>query len=207
MRGFKIDHRTATLVGLLTVIVISIVWVSHAENEAIRLHLPPVLPEPTTVEGIKLTDWISAIGTAVGAVLTAGALLIAAFTYRHQVDEKNRQAEDRRRQAEENKRAEDKAARAQAVQVSLVTADSKQHTNYVVLELINSSSSPIKNVLLMCFDHKGQQMGQALQQVIAGGQSLHLERPRRVVDKAWARFQDAENRTWKVYVNGDLEPA
>lgn len=38
----------------------------------------------------KTSDWISAFGTAFGAALTGGALLIAAFTFRRQVEDQHR---------------------------------------------------------------------------------------------------------------------
>jgi hypothetical protein len=152
-------------------------------------------------------EWLSAVATfwgavatAFGAILTAGALLVAAFTYLHQVDEKNRAAQDRRDK-------DSKERRAQAASVSVLTAPSETKTDSIVMTAYNGSPLPIRNVLLTCVDRRGQVMGQEMKQVVPAGGSAELERPERVIDKVVARFTDAEGRVWRSYVNGEFEEA
>jgi F0F1-type ATP synthase membrane subunit c/vacuolar-type H+-ATPase subunit K len=199
--------QTIFLVVLLVAAATAIVWVSIAiRNEMPRPPAPTPPPEgPAAWLSAWSTFW-SAIAGGLAAIGTAGALLIAAFSYKHQVDEKNRQAEERRRQAREIRRDEENMRRAQAMQVSILTPASQVHINHVVLQVHNGSTMPIRNVLLRCFNHSGQDSGQKFQQVIAGGMTHDMfEQNRRVLDTVWASFEDASGQKWKVHVNGELE--
>jgi hypothetical protein len=164
-----------------------------------------LLQGPTATQAPNAAEWLSAISTfwgavatAIGAALTGGALLFAAYTYRHQVEEKTRAAQDRR----DN---EAKARRAQAAGVSVLTEPSPTHTNSVVMKAYNGSDLPISNVMLTCVDKQGRVMGQELKQVVAAGAAAELERPSSVVDRVVARFTDAEGRVWRSYVNGEFK--
>ncbi|WP_314214925.1 hypothetical protein [Pseudarthrobacter equi] len=199
--------QTLLLIVLLVGAVAAIVLVSIAvQNE---LPKPPVPTLPAEGPAAWLSAWSTfwgAVAGGIGAIGTAGALLIAAFSYKHQVDEKIRQAEERRQQAEEVLRDANEKRREQARQVSILTAASQVHSNHILLQVHNGSALPIKNVLLICINHLGKESGQKFQQVIAGGMTHEmLEQNRRLVDKVWASFEDASGQKWKVHVNGDLE--
>lgn len=195
------NQATVTVPSLQTIVCLSllalalglITWVVIAENVTQGRAFPPQAPD-----GSNAADWVSAVGTLLGAVLTGGALLIAGFSYKHQVEDKSREAQDRRDQ-------ESKARRAQAAGVSVLTSPSPTQTNSVVMKAYNGSALPISNVLLTCVDRRGQVMGQEMRQVVAAGDSAELERPAKVVDRVVARFTDAEGRVWRSYVNGELE--
>jgi hypothetical protein len=209
-RTIKIPSiQTIVLIVLLVGAMTAILWVSIAvQGEAPQ----PPAAEPPTPEGPAtwLSAWSTfwgAIAGGIGAIGTAGALLIAAFSYKHQVDEKARQARERRLLADENRRAADERRRAQATKVSILKSESKVHIDFYLFGIHNGSDLPIKNVLIRCFDHRGIDSGQNIEQVIAGGMSkeMMLEKPRKVVDKVWATFDDALGQKWKVHINGDLE--
>lgn len=199
--------QTILLMVLLVSAVTAIVWISIVvQNEAPR---PPAPTPPTEGPAAWLSAWStfwSAIASGLAAIGTAGALLIAAFSYKHQVDENNRQAEERRQQASEIRRDAENQRRAQAMRVSILTPPSKVHSDTLVLQVHNGSTMPIRNVLLMCFNYSGKESGQWFQQVIAGGMTHDMfEQKRRVVDRVWASFEDASGQKWKVHINGDLE--
>jgi hypothetical protein len=44
-----------------------------------------------------------------------------------------------------------------------------------------------------------------MQQVVAAGESLLLERPGRAIDRVSARFTDEAGVMWKGHVNGELD--
>lgn len=180
----KIDAKTATLVGVLVVAVTAIIWVSVVENEVIRLHLPPSLPTPTTVEGIKLTDWIGAIATAAGAVGAVGALWVGAVTLRRQINDQHR-------------------GQARAVTVKIYhTPDANGLTS---VEIRNDSSLPIYGVVLVATNKKGEVIGQEFEHAMPAGTPKSYDMPSELVGSAYALFQDSAGTKWKRWFNGDLE--
>lgn len=169
------------------------------------------LQGPTTAEA-NAAEWLSAISTFWGAIAsglaaigTAGALLIAAFGYKHQVEEKERQEAERRKHAKDKKDAEAKALRSRARQVSILPKKGERFVSNVLLEVHNGTSSPIRNVMFLCLDSKGTVTGQTFSMALPAGQSLPLEKPRKDIDRAWVRFQDVDDKTWKIHLNGHLE--
>lgn len=139
----------------------------------------------------KTSDWISAFGTAFGAAVTAGALLVAAFTYKHQVDERIRVAQDER------------SRHARLIKLNN-TASNEFHDqwDYVVR---NDSDIPVDGVDLLVFD------------AASGGPTLHQIGTVNGKDQAtkavylpdmttsYLRFQDKDGRNWRRYFDNRLE--
>lgn len=146
----------------------------------------------------KTSDWISAFGTVFGAALTGGALMVAAFTYKHQIDERARVAEDRRQQ-ELEKRSE----QAKSVTVSITE---KPHDNKTLeIRVINGSTKTIKSVFLVLVDKRRGEPFQQPYYTLAPGAREGFDRPASIVGGAYATFIDADGRRWRSWFNGDLE--
>jgi len=139
----------------------------------------------------KTSDWISAFATAFGAALTGGALLVAALTYRHQVDEKIRLAEDNRK------------AQARAVSVSLKKTPGNE--KMLQLRVANNSTLPINSVFLVLVDKQRKESYQEPYHLMVPGSEEGFDRPASVVGAAFANFIDADGRRWRSWFNGDLE--
>jgi hypothetical protein len=139
----------------------------------------------------SVTDWMSAFGTVAGAALTGGALLLAALTYRKQVEDQHQDALER--------------YRAQAAAVTVEITDSQSKSNFVDIALRNGSSLPIFGAVLICVDKKRNDIGQKFFNTLAAGQSDGLERSAKIVGAAYAVFTDQSGARWKRWFNGDLE--
>jgi hypothetical protein len=135
-----------------------------------------------------VTDWIGAISGAVGAVGTAGALLVGAVTLRRQINDTHR-------------------AQAMAVTLS-VTYPNPPMVNgrmqHVTFELRNDSSLPIYQIFF------GYQFPSALEEsffqtVLPAHEKITRQMPN-VSGYKVARFYDAARQGWTRYVNGDLSP-
>lgn len=178
----KVDGRTATLAGVLVLVLTAIVWLIVAENEAIQLQLPPSLPEPTTAEGIKVTDWISALGTATGALVTAGALLLGAITYSRQIRDQHR---------------------AQAAAVTVHIAKNGLIDNKSLVALTNGSNLPVYNVELVSLDPEYGEFDKVVTHVVVDQYSTWLDDDE-PLHMAYARFTDAAGVRWRRDSKGSL---
>lgn len=96
----------------------------------------------------SVTDWISAIGQGVGALLTGVAVVVAAATYRGQMADKHDELEDKRKQ-------EAQARSAQAANVNIRIATDLPDDEKRV-DLLNRSKLPIYNMRLYCIDVEGR---------------------------------------------------
>ncbi|MFE4080332.1 hypothetical protein [Paenarthrobacter sp. YIM B13468] len=139
----------------------------------------------------KTSDWISAFGTAFGAALTGGALLVAAFTYRHQVDERIRIAADNRK------------AQARAVSVSI--RKKPGYDKMLQIQVLNNSNLSINSVFLILLDKKRRECHQETYHLMVPGSEEGFDRDERIVGAAYANFIDADGRRWRSWFNGDLE--
>jgi hypothetical protein len=143
-------------------------------------------PKPT------VTDWLSAIGTILGAVLTGGALLLAALTYQRQVTDRHEQAI--------------KEKREQASYVAVVIEPNYLQTDSQSIVLINDSGRPIFGVILVLVDKRGKEPYQEMRHAVATGQRMGFVRDTRVIGGAYADFTDSAGNKWRRWFNGDLEP-
>jgi hypothetical protein len=146
----------------------------------------------------KTSDWISAFGTAFGAALTGGALLVAAFTYKHQVDEKNRAEADKRQRAQD-----ERSEHARAIKLNKTPNNEYHDTwDYVVR---NDSDIPVDGVDLLAFDAvTAEATLHQIGTVKAKGQvtkAAHLPD----LSTSYLRFQDKDGRNWRRYLDGRLE--
>lgn len=177
---------TILLAVLLLGAVTAIVWVSLAvQGEAPTSPAPPAsepVEGPAAWLSARSTFW-GAIAGGIGAIGTAGALGLGAYTYFRQVRDQHR---------------------AQAAAVSLVTADGER-TGFLRMMVRNDSNLPISDVYLQALNHNGNDAGHEMQQVLAPGGVLPLDRPKRSVDRAWVKFDDSSGIRWARYVNGELE--
>lgn len=138
----------------------------------------------------SVTDWIGAVGTAFGAALTGGALLIAAFTYQHQVDEKNRQALD--------------ARSAQARKVTL-THSPRAGWHELEVSLRNDSDLPIREVNVVSVNADSVETKRHQPGTIDPKKASRDVVPLPATGHSYASFKDSDDRNWKLYFDGRLE--
>ncbi|MDQ0078230.1 hypothetical protein [Arthrobacter oryzae] len=146
----------------------------------------------------KTSDWISAFGTAGGAVITGGAALIAALTYQHQVEEKIRAAANKRR-------ADFDARRAQAKSVTVSIIEKPDAPKTMQIRVANGSSQAINSVFLVLVDKQRKEPFQKPYYLIPPGTEQGFDRDERIVGAAYANFTDANGVRWRSWFNGDLE--
>lgn len=148
----------------------------------------------------KTSDWISAFGTAFGAALTGGALLIAAFTYKHQVDERNRVEAERRR-----KEWDERSAEARGVTISFEEQSAKGQMECVVH---NGGDVPVDTVMLV-FDY--MEARNSVWEVRSVGplgpktDSNPVTVPAPTTADSYCSFRDTKDMTWRLYFDGRLE--
>lgn len=186
--------RTLVLLVVLVAALAALAWVIVAENVAQgRAFPPPPGPDTSTA-----ADWVSAVATTIGAALTAGALLIAASTYKHQVEEKISAAQDRReRESRERKR------QAASVTVTIRPKVKEEATHLIAVR--NDSDFPIRTVYLAAVDANRKAVEQDVFPSIAPGTQEGFSVPGYLVHNAWANFTDANGVRWRCWFNGDLE--
>lgn len=150
-------------------------------------------------------EWLSAwstfwgaVATGLGAFLTGGALIVAALSYRHQVEERVRVSEQHRQAADDKKEASKRTRRRQARNVSMVRRGQ-------LLELRNGSRQPISNLQLLCLDRNDQILMKQVVYALLPGQVFSLDVRSSALEKAWAQFTDAAGVVWRMNLNGDLE--
>jgi hypothetical protein len=202
-RTFKIPSiRTILLVLLLVGALTAIVCISiGVQNETPQ---PPAPEAPVTIEGPAtwLSAWSTfwgAVATAVGAVLTGGALLIAALTYSRQVADKHQELEDRRKE-EARKRKE------QADKVIVRVERGGLPNGQTLVDLKNPTNLPIFKMNLYTINDEGQVIDrQPLSQEVVVGDypGHHFEQSDRV-HSAYAEFTDSAGVAWIRTSKGTL---
>jgi hypothetical protein len=146
----------------------------------------------------KTSDWISAFGTAFGAALTGGALLIAAVTYKHQVDERNREADDRRRQELDERKTH-------AIAVKLGKVERPGYNEWAC-GVRNDGSLAIDGVGIVAVDAEGvETLRHQVGIVPPAGSSERYPVSTAATNASYVTFQDANGRTWKRYFDNRLE--
>lgn len=131
----------------------------------------------------SVTDWISAVGTAVGAVLTGGALLIAAFTF-------DRQAKDQHR--------------AQASTVTVTVSKNGGLFNDHVVKASLAGALPIYNVELVSLDHQGRQVDRRVKHVVVRDTGDGYLEGNLELHEAYVTFTDSAGTRWTRWSKGKL---
>jgi hypothetical protein len=146
----------------------------------------------------KTSDWISAFGTVFGAVITGGALLVAALTFRKQVADRHQELEDKRQEGERKRREQ-----ADKVIVRVIRGNLD---NRVMVDLINSTNLPIYGMKLYVIDDDGQVIDRQplVQDVVAGDYPGHFFEQGNRVHSAYAEFTDSGGVTWIRTSKGTL---
>jgi len=196
--------QTIILIVLLIGAFTSIVWVSVATN--LEMPQPPAVPQQSssqTQEGPAawLSAWSTfwgAMATAIGAIVTAAAVFIAALTYKHQVDEKNREAADRRQKAQDKRRAQ---ARAVKLAVS-----PRAGWNEFDCDMRNFSDLPVSALNVVSVNAAGDETKRHIVGVLIPDKPIRVTVPAPAVPStSYASFIDAEGLSWKLYFDDRLE--
>jgi hypothetical protein len=139
----------------------------------------------TTEADNKPSDWISAIGSAVGAIGTAGALWLGAITFRRQVRDQHR-------------------AQASAISVA-IDAHENGNSDRVRVEIRNDSPLPIYGVILVAKRQNGADLGQELTYAMPTKDivAFHCDYIHGMM--AYADFTDSAGSKWRRYFTGELE--
>ncbi|RAM37235.1 hypothetical protein [Arthrobacter globiformis] len=171
---------TALLVFSISLITFVTIWVNHEE----ALRNPPAAS--SAGKDTSVTDWISAVGGAVGAVGTAGALWLGAVTFRRQVKDQHR-------------------SQASAVTVGCVRTvnfdeigDRSVNYRYFIQ---NNSPLAIYNVLLYAGPHDLRTSSR--QEVLVPGGEIEFHRSTSDF-MAFAKFVDSAGVCWKRHGDGTL---
>jgi len=190
--------QVIVLIVLLVLAITAIVWVSFAvQGETPR---PPSREAP--VEGPAA--WLGGIGSVLSAVVTGGALLIAALTYRRQIRDRHEELLDKRRAAA-------KARREQAEAVTVIIE--KNYPGVIFLEgdrntlwagVRNVGKLPIFGVTFVLVDKARQEARQEYYSMMSPGDTKGLWTEPVLIDGAYATFTDSAGVRWKRWHNGEL---
>jgi len=187
--------QTLLLIALVVGSIAAIVWVSiivHGETPRPPVDKPPVEPSaegPAAWLSAWSTFW-GALATAAGAVLTGGALLIAALTYRRQVADRHRELKDKR---------EEQAGK-------IIVRVVRQENGQALVDLKNPTSLPIFKLNLFAIGADGKVVdGQPLsKEVVVGDYEGHLFGDWCRVHSAYAEFTDSGGVAWIRTSKGTL---
>lgn len=176
----RLKLRRLTAAAVLTLISVALLTV------AAILVTTGLMPVGTTAQTPNFTDWLSAIGQAVGALGTAGALGLGAYTFLLQVREQHR-------------------AQAAAVSLRLIKRDAASLMD--IAEVINSSKLPIYDVKVKARDHNWESLkgdvksGQTEDVVI---ETLVIYFPFGKLSTAFVDFTDSNRAKWTRWATGGL---
>lgn len=177
----KLETIVFVLLLVLAVGIVAWVWVYELVNRP----GPPIPPaSENSKDDPKVTDWISAIFTALGSVATAGALWLGAVTFRRQVQDQHR-------------------AQASAVIVRVITQN-VFGANRSMAEVRNGSSLPIYDVDFEVLDQEFEVIHEVSEDVVVANGLLRKFFPRELARYAHVDFRDSAGTTWRRYANGSL---
>jgi hypothetical protein len=132
----------------------------------------------------SVTDWISAVGQAVGALGTAGALWLGAITFQRQVRDQHR---------------------AQASAITVSVEKSRHDAGILEFKVKNDSNLPIYEVLLFAVDRQGNNVEQDFRTVLSSGDSLSFQlRTGGDLMRCRAYFRDSSGTRWSSEASGQL---
>ncbi|MCP9000357.1 hypothetical protein NFC73_11550 [Pseudarthrobacter sp. RMG13] len=145
--------------------------------------LPGATENPNEADN-KASDWVSATGSAIGAIGTAGALWLGAVTFRRQVRDQHR-------------------VQAAAITVS-ISQDPDQGKGAIV-EVRNDSPFPIYTVILVASKPDKTVLRQEMQAAIPPRDNFPMKTLMMNNMSAYADFKDSSGTKWRRWFNGDLE--
>lgn len=158
------------------------------------------LQGPVAAEPANAAEWLSAISTfwgavaaAIGAVMTGGALLVAAFTYRHQVEQKSREVEDKRR------------AQARTVRISVSRHATPGGKDQLACDLKNFGILPVSGLNVVAVDAEGQEVRRHLVELLLPEIAIRRTVPLSATASSYVSFRDTEGLSWKLYFDDRLE--
>lgn len=164
-------------------IILAVVLVGIALLVAIALTLQGP-PGSNVQSDIKITDWISAIGSAIGAIGTAGALLLGVWVYR-------RQEEDQRR--------------AQAAAITVTVTPIRSNAGVLEFKVRNDSQLPIYEVMLIASNLNGQDIEQVFTTALPPRDSSSFQLRSGPTDRCRCLFVDSGGRRWRRESTGQLD--
>lgn len=130
----------------------------------------------------SVTDWVSAVGQAVGAIGTAGALWLGAVTFQRQVRDQHR---------------------AQAATVTIHNALRYLDKNGHIITVTLGSKLPISSVEIKCFDSKGKFLNAFVAQVVVDKFEQRVSRDFKIAESC-VIFTDSAGTRWERWTNGKL---
>lgn len=146
---------------------------------------------PTSDQAPNAAEWLSAWSTfwgaiagGIGAIGTAGALMLGVIVYK-------RQEEDQRR--------------AQAAAVTVTIAPVPGFTDSLQFKVHNGSSLAIYGVMLIAMDKHKHDIQQVHSYAIPPGESISFQHTNTGQMSARAGFQDSAGRRWRRWFTGELE--
>jgi hypothetical protein len=158
---------TAILVGSLALITFVAIWV-------VNVDMPQQAPASPPAQTPSVTDWISAVGGAIGALGTAGALWLGAITFRRQVRDQHR---------------------AQAAGTAVIV-DANADDNTAVISVVNGTHLPIYGVKLMAYDQDFEEIIDEYRDVLLPDTPWDESVATSVVKNANIEFTDSAGTTW-----------
>lgn len=189
---------TVLLLGAMTLIV----WISIAVQ--MEEPQPPSVAAPPPEEGPAA--WLSAFGSVLSAVVTGGALMIAALTYQRQIRDRHAELEDRRREDEKMRKAQAQAVTVRIAPYKPPVVNFGQNPNERRQILVrNDGNLAIFGVTLAVTGKDGEDARRRYWKSIlpAGmGDFLH---PTEEIGMAYATFADSAGTRWKRWDDGRLQ--
>lgn len=175
--------QTILLMLILAGALAAIIWISIAA----QLELPKPTAPPTSRSSEGPAAWISAVGQAIGAIGTAGALWLGSVTFHRQVTEQQRR-------------------QATAVSMSTFPVKDGPRKRVIRLQLRNASELPIYGVSLVGTNRIGEYKDQNFRHALPAGEHFSVDLTSEYGVGGYAMFTDSAGNSWKRYMNGDFEP-
>lgn len=199
--------QTILLIVLLLGSMTAIIWVAIAvQGEAPR---PPAPETPAEGPAAWLSAWSTfwgAVATALGAILTGGALLIAALTYQRQIHDKHVELEDKRREELKKRREQAEGVTVRIAKYKPVVVNMgerpPERRNIIVR---NDGKLAVFAVSVVVLNKERKEADQRYFHSILSSNEERFLCPADETDGVYTTFTDAAGVRWKRWHNGDLD--